>query len=394
VFLVINNYENKLKLLFSPIIDFGTNILRKTISCQIAFLIFAKKNVMSDFNTLAIKKYTRETPSAVSITFDVPSNIENIYSFLPGQYITIKTQIEGKEVRRAYSICSSPKSNELTVAIKAIEGGTFSVFANTALSTGDLLDIHVPEGNFVLQSDTNSNQTYAAFAAGSGITPIMSMVKSVLESTASKFVLVYGNKNPKETIFLNELLALQKQYPDRFFLELFYSRSNEGNANFGRIEKSTINDVLSNKFKDIDFHSFYLCGPEEMINTASEVLIDHGVEKSNIHFELFTASATKEDITIELDGSSDITILVDDEEFSFAMDQKKTILEAALEKDIDAPYSCQGGVCSSCICKVTEGSAIMDNNIILTDEEIKEGLVLACKAYPSSAKLTVDFDDV
>ncbi|MBW1293929.1 ferredoxin--NADP reductase [Aquimarina litoralis] len=350
---------------------------------------------MSDFHTLTIKDITRETPKAVSIEFDIPSGLSQDYNFIAGQYITIKILVDRKEIRRAYSICSAPKSGSLRVAVKEIEGGTFSTIANNKLKIGDTLDVHTPEGTFLLASNPAAENYYAAFAAGSGITPIMSMIKSVLEEEPnSSFVLVYGNQTPSETIFHKELLSLQAQYPNRFFIEFFYSRSQEEGARFGRIEKSTINYITKNKFKDVQFKSFFLCGPEEMINTVTDVLIENNIAKENIHFELFTSSSEPAEIDTELDGQTKITILVDDEESSFVMDQKKTILDAALEEDIDAPYSCQGGVCSSCICKITEGKAIMGKNSILTDAELEEGLVLACQAYPTSSTIKVDFDDV
>jgi len=350
---------------------------------------------MSGFHTLSIKNIIRETPKAVSIEFEIPTVLKDAYSFIAGQYITIKTKIRGKEVRRAYSICSSPQSDSLCVAVKEIENGIFSTYANSTLEIGNTLDVHTPEGGFTLNPVTTPQNNYVAFAAGSGITPIMSMVKAVLEQEpTSSFVLVYGNKTPEETIFLKELITLQNKYQNRLFLELFYSRSDVEGAHFGRIEKSTINYITKNKFKDISFKGFYLCGPEQMIHTVTDVLLENGITKDVIHFELFTSSSEKTEIDIALDGKSTITILVDDEETSFVMDQKKTILDAALAEDIDAPYSCQGGVCSSCICKITEGNAVMEKNSILTDGEIEEGLVLACQAYPTTATIKVDFDDV
>ncbi|WP_103069020.1 ferredoxin--NADP reductase [Aquimarina sediminis] len=350
---------------------------------------------MPDFYKLSIKHITRETPMAVSIEFDVPSALQNTYSFIPGQYITIKTKVDGKEIRRAYSICSAPKSGILKVAIKEIPDGTFSVIANNQLKDNDVLEVHPPEGNFSLTTDPKANNTYAAFVAGSGITPVMSMIKAVMEDEpSSNFVLVYGNKTPEETIFHNELLALQAKYSDRLFIEYVYSRSQEDNAHFGRIEKPIVNYILKNKFKNTSFKAFYLCGPEEMINTVTEILLENGIEKSAIHFELFTSSTSETELNEDLDGQSTVKVLVDDEEFNFVMDQKKTILDATLGQDIDAPYSCQGGVCSSCICKITEGNAVMEKNSILTDGEIAEGLVLACMAHPTSTSITVDFDDV
>lgn len=350
---------------------------------------------MSDFHKLTIQNIVKETPSAVSIAFEIPLNLKETYTFIPGQYITIKTEVDGEEIRRAYSICSSLQSGEVRVAVKEIEGGTFSVIANNQLKTGDALEVHPPEGHFLLNTNTNAANTYAAFAAGSGITPIMSMITSVLqEEPDSKFVLVYGNKSPEETIFYSQLTALQEQYADRLFIEFVYSKSQQDNAHFGRIEKPIVNFVVKNKFKDTDFEAFYLCGPEKMINEVTSILEENGIVKDRIHFELFTSSTEAAEIDVALEGKATVTAIVDDEEFTFVMDQKKTLLDAALDEDIDAPYSCQGGVCSSCICKVVEGTAVMEKNSILTDSEVAEGLVLACQAHPTSASVKIDFDDV
>lgn len=350
---------------------------------------------MSDFHSLTINTITRETAKAVVLDFEVPEHLKDTFKFKAGQYITINTEVAGKKIRRAYSLCSSSSSNALQVAVKEVEGGTFSVFANNKLQAGTVLEVHPPEGRFILETNQKNSNTYCGFAAGSGITPIMSMIRSVLDTEPkSNFVLIYGNRSPKETIFFKELLKLQLAYEDRLFVEFIYSRTQEENSHFGRIEKSTINYVIKTKFKDTKFEAFYICGPENMINTVTEVLTENQVPKSTIFFELFTNSSDGGLIEATLDGKTAITVLLDDQEITFDMDQKKTILDAALEQDLDAPYSCQGGVCSSCICKVTEGKALMENNTILTDGELAEGLVLACQAHPTTATIRIDFDDV
>lgn len=351
---------------------------------------------MSDFHTLTIQSITRETAQAISVGFLIPSELKDTFNYEAGQYITLKTTINGAEVRRAYSICSTPESGELRVAIKEVEGGTFSTFANRELKEGDTIEVAPPEGRFVLDSAfAKAKKSYLAFAAGSGITPIMSMIKTVLEnSTESNFVLVYGNKRPEEAIFREELVALRNQYNDRFSIEFIYSQSREDGAHFGRIMKSTVNFVVKNKYASHDFSDYYLCGPEAMIKEVTNVLEANGTNSSNIHFELFTASTEEVVIEEALDGKSHIKILVDDEEFEFTMKQDTLILDAALDEDIDAPHSCQGGVCSSCIARVTEGTAVMEKNQILTDSEVAEGLILTCQAHPTSAKLVVDYDDV
>jgi ring-1,2-phenylacetyl-CoA epoxidase subunit PaaE len=225
--------------------------------------------------------------------------------------------------------------------------------------------------------------------------PVMSIAKSVLTSEPkSTFVLVYGNKSPEDTIFHQELHDLQSHYVGRFFVHYSYTQAKVDNELFGRIEKSTVNFVLNNKHKELSFDKFYLCGPEEMINTVSAVLKEHNVSEKNIKFELFTSATSENKIQESLGGHTKITILVDDEETSFEMSQKQTILDAALKQGIDAPYSCQGGICSSCMARVTVGTAEMKKNSILTDKELAEGLVLTCQAHPTSETIFVDFDDV
>lgn len=349
---------------------------------------------MSSYYKLQIKEVKRETENAVSIVFQVPENLKNEYQFTAGQYINLKLTLDGKEIRRAYSICTSPGSGELRIAIKAVHEGYFSKFANTSLNAGDIIEVGTPEGKFTFSPDASRQRNYAAFVAGSGITPVMSILKSVLEDEPnSSFVLVYGNKSIADTIFYQELILLQQKYVGRFFVHFVFSQTGESEL-FGRIDKAAVNFILSNKHKEKEFSKFYLCGPETMIDLVSGILKDHNVPEKNIKFELFTATTHENAAATSLSGHTKITVLVDDEETTFEMSQKQTLLEAALKQGIDAPYSCQGGVCSSCLARVTKGSATMVKNAILTDDEVKEGLVLTCQAHPTSAEITVDYDDV
>ena len=288
---------------------------------------------MSSFYKLHIKEVKHETANAISVTFSIPTELKSAYQFIAGQYVNLKLTLDGEEIRRAYSICSSPNSGELRIAIKSVKSGHFSKFANENLKVGDLLEVSQPEGRFTFEPNSEKQKNYAAFAAGSGITPVMSILKSVLESEPkSTFVLVYGN---------------------------------------------------------------YLCGPEEMINLVSNVLKEHNVAEKNIKFELFSTSTATENASAEShSGHTKITVLVDDEETTFEMSQKQTVLEAALKQGIDAPYSCQGGICSSCLARITNGTAEMKKNSILTDGEIAEGLILTCQAHPTSSEIYVDYDDV
>lgn len=348
---------------------------------------------MSQFYKLAIKNIIKETSDAVSILFDVPANLQQDFSFIAGQYITLKATINGEEVRRAYSLCSSPKSNEVKIAVKAIENGKFSVYATTQLKTGDVLEVSKPEGKFIINPEPNKN--YIGFSAGSGITPVLSIIKSVLETEPSAtFTLVYGNKSVADTIFYSELNELKNTYPEKFNLHYVFSREAQENTLFGRIDKGNTNYFVKNIYKETNFNKAFLCGPEEMVTIVSETLIENNFLKENIHYELFTASENSENTSKIKDGNTAITVLLDDDEVSFSMEQTQTILAAALNNKLDPPYSCQGGVCSSCIAKVTKGKAIMTKNDILTDDELEDGLILTCQAHPTTSTIKVDFDDV
>lgn len=348
---------------------------------------------MSKFYPLKVKEIIRETPEAVSISFDIPENLRETFSYKAGQYITIQTQYKGNEIRRSYSLCSMPGSGEFKVTVKEVPNGGFSAYANNSLKTGEVLEVHPPEGKFVFEPGDRSGN-YAAFAAGSGITPILSIIKTALtKEPESTFVLAYGNRTVEGTIFHKELLDLQLKYPERFFIEFIYSRSREDNCQFGRIGTSTVNYVLKNKYKERAFDKYYLCGPEEMIFCVADMLKADGVAEENIHFELFKTEDTGA-VETGVEGEVQLSITVDDEESVFTMDNEKTVLEVALENDMDVPYSCQGGICSSCIARITEGTATMRKNMILTDSEIAEGLILTCQAQPTSAILKVDYDDV
>ena len=350
---------------------------------------------MSSFYKLSIKEIIKETADAVSILFNVPEELKSHYTFVAGQYVNLKVTLDGQEIRRAYSICSAPKSGELRIAVKAVKNGFFSKFVNEKLAVGNVIEVGTPEGKFTFEPKTDRQKNYAAFVAGSGITPVFSILKSVLEEEPnSTFVLVYGNKSEKDTIFHNQLHDLQLQYVGRLFVQYVYSQSTADNALLGRIDHTTVNFILKNKHNEMEFSKFYLCGPEEMINLVSNTLKENNISESDIKFELFSTSSNDKEVTSGADGHTEISILVDSEETTFEMSQKQTLLEAALKQGLDVPYSCQGGICSSCICRITEGAAEMRKNQILNDAEVAEGLTLACQAYPTTTTIKIDFDDV
>lgn len=348
---------------------------------------------MSKFNSLTVKEIKKETTQAVSILFDVPADLQSEYQFEAGQYVNIKTEIQGEEIRRSYSISSSPLSGELRVVVKAIDGGKFSNFAINELKVGDSLEVAIPEGKFVLEN--NNAKTIAGIAAGSGITPIISIAKDFLEKADdTTFVLIYGNKTPEDTIYFNEINELQSKYLGRFFVHFTFTKVHPDGMLFGRIERSTVNFVFKNKHSEKTFDAYFLCGPEDMITKVSDILKENGASEDQIHYELFTTSSTNGEIPVVGEGMVKVTVLVDDVETTFHMPRTEDILSAALKHGVDAPYSCQGGICSSCMCRTVSGSATMKTNHILMDDEVEEGLLLACQAYVNTDEIYVDFDDV
>lgn len=348
---------------------------------------------MATFYNLNIKEVTQETADAVSVVFNISENLTSEFHFSAGQYITLQKEIDNNIIRRAYSICSTPESGEVRVAIKAVEKGVFSTYATTLLKAGDALEISAPEGRFSLQPEANKN--YIGFAAGSGITPVLSMLKTVLETEpTATFTLIYGNKSIADTLFFEALNSLKEIHSERLNLHYIFSREDVKNALRGRINENVTDFFVKSRYKETTFDAAYLCGPEAMIKEVSKTLTKNNVSKENIHFELFTVTVDKESVEQVKEGETEVTVLLDDEKSTFTMQQTDDILAASLRNDLDAPYSCQGGVCSSCLCKVTEGKAVMVKNAILTESEIANGFILACQAYPTTPKITIDFDDV
>lgn len=321
------------------------------------------------FHTLKVAKIKEETINSVSIVFDIPSSLKKKYSFKAGQYVTLKATIKGDLLLRSYSICSSPNSGLLKIGIKALSDGLFSNYVNNALREGDVLEVSEPEGRFVVEK-ANSKNTFLGIAAGSGITPVISILKNVLLShMESKFVLLFGNKSIKETMFYDEIEELKASFVNRFFCYNIYSNENNSNSEFGRIDSNFINFCLK-KHAAINFDKVFICGPEQLIKNASSDLVKLGHKEKNILFELFY-SASENSISKNVKGEeTTASITCDFEEFEIRISKNMTILDAALNQNINVPYSCQGGVCSSCICKITSGSAKMIENNLLSDLEV------------------------
>ncbi len=349
------------------------------------------------FHTLRIQEINKETTDTVSITFDVPASLSGVFKYEAGQYLTLKTTLKGEEVRRSYSICSAPHESALTVSVKEIEKGVFSSYANRDLKANDMMEVMPPMGNFKVVPQSGAGKTYVFYAAGSGITPVISMIKTILnEDATSKVQLFYGNKDEASTIFK---AALDKMVAgnDNFALTYVYSRQESGDPlTNGRIDEGKCGSFMASHHADLSVDGVYACGPEEMIMIVKEFYLEKGLPKEKIHFELFTVSIPKENVSVESGApiQSEVTVIIDDEEFAFSLKSDgKDILQAAQDEDADVPFSCKGGVCCTCRAKVLEGTVRMDLNFALEEDEVENGFILTCQSHPTSEKVVVSFDE-
>ena len=353
----------------------------------------------SHFYPVSVKEIRKETDDCVSIAFDIPENLQETFKYLHGQHITLKTIINGEEVRRSYSLCNSPTENEWRIAVKKIDEGVFSAYASARLKQGDMLELMPPMGSFSHALDKTAEKKYVAFAAGSGITPIISIIKTTLSTEPkSVFTLLYGNRDRNSIIFKEEISGLKNKYTERLNLLFILSREKtEASINYGRIDKEKC-EILFSKFTAIDADDFFICGPEEMIFTVKNYLVNHHVDEKKIHFELFTtennkAKAGKPMIKKEENMKSKVSVKLDGITFDFDLGfTGESILDAALQQGADLPYSCKGGVCCTCKAKLIEGQVEMDMQYGLEPEEIAAGYILTCQSHPVSEKVVIDFD--
>ena len=345
---------------------------------------------MPEFNSFFVNSIKRITLDSVVLTLKIKPELKQFYKFSAGQYVTLELQIDGVIVRRSYSICSEPDVESFDVGIKKVQNGIFSTYVNEKLRIGNSIKVGTPEGRFIWEP--NENDKIMAIAAGSGITPIMSIIKSVIkQSEKSSVTLIYCNKSPEKTMFYKELQLLVKHFHNRLNIHWTFTQTNEKGANFGRVDENLINFALNqSKAKP---NKYFLCGPEKMIDLSKKFLKKKGILENQIFYELFTESSNKKEIDDAI-NTGVLNINYDDVFYKLSLNAEKTILDIALQAKIDVPYSCQGGVCCSCIGKITEGEAKMKSNQVLTDEEINEGLVLTCQAVSISDKITIDYDDV
>ncbi len=354
------------------------------------------------FYPLKIKSVKRETPECVSILFEIPDALKENFRYDAGQHLTIRTNINGKEIRRNYSLCSSPLSNEWRIAIKKMEGGLFSTFANGNLKAGDILDVMPPMGKFFTVLNSIHKKNYVAIAAGSGITPILSIITTTLQTEpASSFILVYANKTRGDIIFKDALDALKNKHMNRFSVHHIFSREKTDAAiNEGRIDEAKAAIIFSKFIEIKSMDECFICGPAAMIETVRNYLEQSGFDKKKIHYELFAAAtqniiATSRPTIDKTDSpTSNITIKLDGRALSFKLPYDGfSILDAALQQGADLPYACKGGVCCTCKAKLLEGEVKMDLNYGLEQDEVDAGYILTCQSHPLTEQVTVDFDN-
>ena len=356
------------------------------------------------FHQLRVNDVRRETAGCISIAFEIPPGLQKEFSFTQGQNITIKANIGGEEIRRSYSICSSPTEGELRIAIKKVPGGRFSSWAHQSVAKGSLLSVLPPAGKFYTRLHPANTKHYIAFAAGSGITPLLSIIKTTLATEPGSHVtLVYGNKNRASIIFKEALEALKNRYFSRFSVHHILSREKTDSPfNHGRIDNEKCEYVFRHLVNIQHQDAFFLCGPATMIFAVQHFLKEKGVESNKIHFELFTtpeqsntavtATSLAED-TAAAAKNSRVTIQADGISIDFDLPfYGPSILNAALSMGADLPFACKGGVCATCRAKLIKGEVVMDNNYALEPEELANGYILTCQSHPRTDQLIIDFD--
>jgi len=355
-------------------------------------------------HSLTIASVQPETDLAVRVGFTVPDELRDNFSYRQGQYLTLESEVDGEPVRRSYSICSGINDEQMQVAIKRVDGGLFSNFANDTLKAGDTIRVMPPQGTFFTELDAQSSRNYLFISSGSGITPVVSNIKSILEEEpSSKVTLLFGNQRSNSIMFKETLSFLKNRYLQRFHWVNILSREDQGsdvlNGRLNNRKGAELNQQLINL---TSFDEYFICGPESMISEVSRGLRGAGVDEENIHYELFAASAEDARAVVEKHHArakafggkvSDVTVMMDGRSIQMEVTADgENILDAGINQGMDLPYSCKGGVCSTCKAKLVEGEVDMDITHGLEDGEIEQGFILTCQAHPISDKVVVDFD--
>ena len=355
---------------------------------------------MRRFNSLTIKDVRPETRDSVRMSLDVPEELQDEYTFLPGQHLPFEIELDGRKLRRTYSICSE-QGQPLEIGIRVQPGGQFSEYAAAHLSAGDSIQAMPPSGQFRVELDPENEKDYVGFAAGSGITPILSMVKSILAiEPKSRFILFYGNRTQSTTMFIEDLYELKNKYMERLQLNFVFSREEQEFAPMaGRLDGDKVRELYQHFGAGLRAADCFVCGPDTMIQDVTEALIDLGMHKEHVHFERFGVprkkTSNKPAVQAKAADHAEVTVIMDGHKKVFAMERDDAnIVDAAADHGIELPYSCKGGVCATCRCHVSEGEVTMDANFGLEPWEVEKGFVLACQSHPVSEKVTLDYDKV
>ncbi len=362
---------------------------------------------MARFHDIKIKSISPETPHAKVITFDIPAQLLSDFNYVPGQYITIEVEVNGNKERRAYSLCSSPVSDSLpSVGVKKVEFGKVSTYLNDVAQAGQTVRLMEPMGNFKYVTDAANRNHLVLYAGGSGITPMMAITKSLLQQEPnSQITLFYANRNTESIMFKNVLDDLAIRYSN---FKVVYTLDNAEagwNGKVGYLDKamteSLLNEYIGAELANV---KHYMCGPGPMMDQIDDALIAKGVAKDKIHREFFTASTKKDDVDVEVTGGTvtvsdapldeaEMTITVDGDEHNIKYTGQMSVLDAALDNDLDAPFACQVGACCTCRAKLHEGKVHMEDRESLSDEEIEEGYILTCQSKPLTSKLVFSYDE-
>ncbi len=357
---------------------------------------------MNQFYSLKVASVAKNTRDAVVVTFDVPGELDDKFAFRPGQYLTLRTSVDGEELRRSYSICAAPSDRQLRVAIKRLNDGAFSSWANQHLEAGQSLEVMPPDGNFTVEFSPANARRYVAFAVGSGITPILSLVKTALDTEPeSSFTLFFGNRASSAVLFREEIEDIKNRYMTRFSLVYVMSREHQDIELFnGRLDGDKAAQLLSVWMDPSTIDYAFVCGPQDMTESVTKALMDKGIDKSRIKFELFGSPKGPRALRTGQEARKapgrdlcEVTVIQDGVTRTLSIEKNKdSVLDSALAQGIELPYSCKGGVCSTCRCKVIEGEVDMDANFALEDYEVARGFVLCCQSFPVSDNLVIDFD--
>ena len=369
----------------------------------------------TQFHKLKVSKITPESNDAVSVTFDVPSDLHDNFSYAPGQYLTLKFDINGKEERRAYSMSSSPLEDGITVTVKKVAKGIVSNHLCNNVNTGDEIEVMQPQGRFTVELDEDKNRTFYLFGAGSGITPLMSIAKTVLEKEPlSTVFLFYGNRDEDSIIFKNQLDSMEQKYANQFIVNHTLSQPKKEKAGglggffkkakmawrgeVGRISKNNVNKFLENNPPRSKEAHYFICGPGGMIDEVENFLLEKSIDKKSIHSERFTAASSESAeavaenmVAVPVDGAK-LIVHLDGEKIETTIKKDKTILDTLLDLKYEPPYSCCSGSCSTCMAKIVKGKVEMEACYALDEDEVEEGYILTCQSHPTTAEIEITFD--